>query len=245
MKKQSAQAEEATAGTSGGAREGILQAALELIARDGFDGVRIADIAARAGVSSPLVHYHFADREKLLTDALTHSLARAEARLARRTRHAHRDTPAERLADLVDFGLPLTHDDVLECRLWTELESRSAGSAELAATLGEFRNRVLRPFAAVVEDGLETGDFRDCDPDEVATVAMALLDGLTIRLLTGAPALDLADARRLAARQLCLAVGYRGDLPFQPLPDPGPPPPPRAPQPPARRRRAPRASARL
>ncbi|MFB8032168.1 TetR family transcriptional regulator [Streptomyces sp. NPDC056004] len=30
--------------------------------RDGFDGVRIADIAAHAGVFAALVHYHFTGR---------------------------------------------------------------------------------------------------------------------------------------------------------------------------------------
>ncbi|MFJ9373011.1 hypothetical protein [Streptomyces sp. NPDC101455] len=52
-----------------------------------------------------------------------------------------------------------------------------------------------------------------------------LLDGLTDRLITDESALGLADARRLAADMLTLAVHYDGDLPFQPLPDPGTPPP--------------------
>ncbi|MEV7009463.1 TetR family transcriptional regulator C-terminal domain-containing protein [Streptosporangium sp. NPDC051022] len=235
--------EPAATGTRGG-REGILQAAVELIARDGFDGVRIADIAARAGVSTALVHYHFAVRDRLLTDALAHSLTRAEARLERRTHSSRRDSPAERLADLIDFGLPLTRDDVLECRLWTELESRSTGSAELTAALAELRRRVRAPFVAAVEDGLRTGDFRDCDPGDVATIATALLDGMTSRLLSDPGGLTLTDARRLAAHQLTLAVGYRGELPFQPLPAPETPPPHTRPDRAAsRRRRAPRTPA--
>ncbi|AWW43271.1 MULTISPECIES: TetR/AcrR family transcriptional regulator [Streptomyces] len=224
-----------------GAKEGILQAAVELIARDGFDGVRLADIARRAGVSNALVHYHFDSRERLLTDALAYSLTREEVRLERRTRQSHRDRPAERLADLIDFGLPLTHDDVLECRLWAELKIRSAGSVEMSGRLAEFRARLLEPLAAVVEAGLRDGVFSDCDPADVAAVAMALLEGLTHRLITETGGLTLADARRLAARQLTLAVGYSGDLPFRPLPDPGPQRIDlQAPRP--RRLRAPRAS---
>lgn len=74
-----------------GGRDGILQAAVELIARDGFDGVRIADIAAHAKVSTALVHYHFTGRDRLLTDALTYSLTRAEARLEGRTQSSDRE----------------------------------------------------------------------------------------------------------------------------------------------------------
>lgn len=229
-------------GPVSGARDGILQAAVELIARDGFDGVRIADIAAHAGVSTALVHYHFTGRDRLLTDALAYSLSRAEARLEKRAVGSDRSTPAERLADLVDFGLPLTDDDILECRLWSELEIRSAGSADLAAALTGLRRRILARLGAAVEDGLRSGDFHDCDPHDTATVAMALLDGLTNRILTDPDALSLDDARRLAGRQLALAVGYRGTLPFQPLPATGPRSRPAQPRT-KPRRRAPRGPA--
>jgi AcrR family transcriptional regulator len=55
------------------AREQILDAAVERIASDGIDDVRIARIAMDAGVSTSLVHYHFDSREALLAEALEHS----------------------------------------------------------------------------------------------------------------------------------------------------------------------------
>ncbi|TQS47021.1 TetR/AcrR family transcriptional regulator [Cryptosporangium phraense] len=232
------------------ARERILQSALELIARDGFDGVRLADIAQGAGVSTALLHYHFASRAQLLTDALAQSLSAAERRLEHRTADARRTRADQRFADLIDFGLPLTPEDVLEWRLWAELEHRASGSPELARSLAALNDRLLRPLAAAVASGLEEGQFSGCDPDDVATVALALLGGLATRLSAGDPGLSVGRARRLAGRQLALAVGYEGELPFQPLP-PLPPAPAAAPSsasvegaPIARRRRAPKASAR-
>ncbi len=44
-----------------------------------MDEVRVARIARAAGVSTALVHYHFATREALLGEALRHSYARAGA----------------------------------------------------------------------------------------------------------------------------------------------------------------------
>ena len=58
-------------------RERILDAAINRIAADGIDGVRIAKIAMDARVSTALVHYHFATREALLAEALVHSFDRA------------------------------------------------------------------------------------------------------------------------------------------------------------------------
>ena len=55
------------------ARARILDAAVQLIAREGIDDVRIARIAMQAGVSASLLHYHFASRDTLLAEALEHS----------------------------------------------------------------------------------------------------------------------------------------------------------------------------
>lgn len=44
----------------------ILDAALRCIAREGAAAVALSDVAAEAGVSKALIHYHFNDRETLL-----------------------------------------------------------------------------------------------------------------------------------------------------------------------------------
>jgi len=66
-------------------RERILDAAIERIAGDGIDGVRIARIAMDAGVSTALVHYHFRTREVLLAETLDYAFDQlvAEAYLTR------------------------------------------------------------------------------------------------------------------------------------------------------------------
>ena len=79
-------------------RERILDAAVERIASDGIDAVRIARIAMDARVSTALVHYHFATREALLAEALVHSFDRAGDT---------RTTGEGRLRDMIEQCLPL------------------------------------------------------------------------------------------------------------------------------------------
>lgn len=43
----------------------ILRSALREFATQGFEGARMSDIAERAGITKPLLHYHFSDKEKL------------------------------------------------------------------------------------------------------------------------------------------------------------------------------------
>jgi AcrR family transcriptional regulator len=51
---------------STGARERILDAAIEVLKADGFAGLTLAKVAARAGESKPLVAYHFGSKQGLV-----------------------------------------------------------------------------------------------------------------------------------------------------------------------------------
>ncbi|HXY46224.1 MAG TPA: helix-turn-helix domain-containing protein, partial [Acidimicrobiales bacterium] len=46
-------------------RERILAAALDLFSELSFDGASTRDIAARAGVTQPLLNYHFRSKDEL------------------------------------------------------------------------------------------------------------------------------------------------------------------------------------
>ena len=54
---------------STGARERILAAALETLKADGYAGLTIAKVAARAGENKALVSYHFASKQGLIAAA--------------------------------------------------------------------------------------------------------------------------------------------------------------------------------
>jgi AcrR family transcriptional regulator len=76
------------------ARARVLRAALEVFADVGFDAAGTTEIARRAGVTQPLVHYHFATKELLWREAV----AELFGRLAALTDDAS--------ADLVDLAPP-------------------------------------------------------------------------------------------------------------------------------------------
>jgi len=51
----------------------ILEAALRIFARDGFDGASIPEIARAASIGHPLVHYHFGSKENLWRAAVDYA----------------------------------------------------------------------------------------------------------------------------------------------------------------------------
>src|SRR5512138_2639115 len=56
--------------TAADTRERLLRAAAEVFARRGYDGTRVADIAAAAGVSNAALYAHFGSKAELLVEAL-------------------------------------------------------------------------------------------------------------------------------------------------------------------------------
>ena len=61
--------------------------------------------------------------------------------------------------------------------------------------------------ARVIRRGVQSGEFRAVDPDEVADLAMALLRRAGLRALMRDPAMGLERARRIAAERLGAELG--------------------------------------
>ena len=55
-------------------RDRLLRAAVEACVEFGYEGVTLADIARRAGVSTPAVYSHFTGKASLLVEAIKHEL---------------------------------------------------------------------------------------------------------------------------------------------------------------------------
>src|SRR5204862_2649043 len=60
-------------------RQRLLEAALEVFARDGFRGATIERICKRAGANIAAAHYHFGDKRKLYAAVFEHADRRAQA----------------------------------------------------------------------------------------------------------------------------------------------------------------------
>ena len=193
-----------------GARDRILAAAVRRIASEGIDDVRIARIAMDAGVSTSLVHYHFATREALLAEALEYSYTRAgDARIS--SGQLPVASHAERLRAMIDQCLPSTPSLEEDWVLWVELWLRAVRHPELRPVAEKLYARLRSWFAAEIAAGVRDGEFGPCEPGAVADRTLALIDGLGIRTLIGDRRISLQRARRMVraalARELQLQAG--------------------------------------
>jgi AcrR family transcriptional regulator len=163
-------------------RERILDAAVRRIAADGIDAVRIARIAMDAGVSTALVHYHFATREALLAEALEHSFEHAG--------EGRRAEVGEGLRGMIEQCLPLPGEQERDWVLWVELWLRAVRHPELRPTAAQLYARMHEWFKEAIQE-----EFPDADPDATADRILAMIDGYGVRALLGDPGMPLERAR--------------------------------------------------
>jgi AcrR family transcriptional regulator len=174
-------------------REQITRAALEAIAERGFQEVRVADIARRAGTSAPAVLYHFDSKDEILDAAVS---------LAEDTFYAEVDAtlqePAQagqRLVRLLECGCGGDAPaDVAMWKVWLEIYTRALRNRHTARTRQLLDRRWRATLATTIRDGQARGEFSPAvDAELVALQLAALMDGLAIQLALGDP--DISGER--------------------------------------------------
>ncbi|MBB1252988.1 TetR/AcrR family transcriptional regulator [Streptomyces alkaliterrae] len=171
-------------------REEVLAAAMATIAEGGLDKLTMAGLGRQVGMSSGHLLYYFHSKDELLLQTLEWS----EAALGdeRRSLLVRGAPVRSRLLAYVDLYVPDAPGDP-HWTLWLEVwnRSRKAGPAERerqAAIEGAWH----RDLAALLAEGVSTGEFRPVDADRTATRLRALLDGFSIQLAVGLPTVDRA-----------------------------------------------------
>ncbi|MDX2592666.1 MULTISPECIES: TetR/AcrR family transcriptional regulator [Streptomyces] len=191
-------------------RERILTAACEVIAEIGFEKIRMRMVAERAGVSTALLHYHFDTREKLFTEAMTHSFANTALDAER---DAETAPAAVVLARILRSLLPTDPELRQDWRLWQELWARSLRDETTRAFAVDLYAQLHAWVAGAVRRGIASGEFAPVDVDGLSTLVLSLSDGYGIRLMLRDPAVTLDTALTAIWRQVSAALGLPDALP--------------------------------
>jgi TetR/AcrR family transcriptional regulator len=128
----------------------ILAAAESVFAEHGFGGATMAEIAARAGVPKPNVHYYFPSKAKLYRAVIERVLT---AWLDAADSFDANDDPAEALTAYIATKMELAREMPLSSRIWASEIMRGAPFIQdfLETTLTQWvssRDKVVRKWIA-------------------------------------------------------------------------------------------------
>ena len=180
----------------------ILEAAVPLVAEKGAGRVGLRDIARAAGVSVGTVTYHFGGVQEILTEAVSMEIDGYYRPLGERM--LSRPTAAEGLEVLVEGVFSPETDR--HWRLWFDNWAASDDAEPDDRQRRRYEEWAER-VAELIRRGCAEGAFACADVTETTTRFNALVDGLALRRLRGAPPLSLDQARAHLRRFLRSELG--------------------------------------
>ena len=186
-------------------RPQILAAAAKVIARRGFTGLRLADVAAEAGVSIGTVQHYFGTRERLLMATFSFETDQAVERWYQAADGGV--TPWQQVLALVDIVLePPTFRE--RWTRWLQFWAVYARDPRRRRAMGEIYEQWRAPFRRVIEEGVATGAFRPAwSIEDAVDRTVALFDGLALQTLLEAPGTSLERLRELLVTSLAADLG--------------------------------------
>ncbi len=146
-------------------KERVLSAAVELFARQGYDGTSVTQVINQAGVAKGGFYHHFASKEALLYevygDLITRQLAAMDAILAEG--RAPAETLRALILDLVESTAASAQQALVFWR-----EQHKLGD-ERTEQYRRARRRYHDTVARLVRDGQATGQFAAVASPEIVT----------------------------------------------------------------------------
>ncbi len=158
----------------------ILEATIELLAEEGFGGLSIEAVAARAGVGKTTVYRRWPSKIPLVVDALTHLKMPASVAIADDV--STRDALVRALSEGVRAHPTVPTDRILAGIIGAMSQDPELADAVRSGLLSKRRDNVF----ALIERGKARGEVR---PDADVEVIADLLSGPIVmrRMITGRP----------------------------------------------------------
>jgi len=177
-------------------RQQLIEATIDVMARKGYSGTTMLDVAKAAGLSSGIVNFHFETKEKLLVE--TFKYLADEYRANWHKALAAGGDPAGQLRSLLfsDFNPEICSPRKLAawCAFWAEAQSRPTYLEHCGSNDEEYSAIVLGLCKAIIKKGRYPHV-----PELIARALDALLEGIWLDLMTMAKPYSLEDAKQTIA----------------------------------------------
>jgi AcrR family transcriptional regulator len=161
-------------------RTKILDAAEKLISKEGYHNTSMDEIVEESGLSKGAIYGYFRSKDELFLALQDRQLETSLKEI--RSTFAPEDsakTKLEKATDMVFSSLVGLSKQA--CRMNLEF----AVAARAIKSLQRMRDRQFKTerdfVAGIINEGIKTGEFRrDIDPDSLASMLIAMVDGLAL-----------------------------------------------------------------
>jgi AcrR family transcriptional regulator len=180
----------------GSARQRLLREAADIFSRKGYAATSVGEIVAAAGVTKPVLYYHFESKEKLYLTLIEESIAHFRKAIE----NSYRDetgTVADRIRRLCDVIVGHALENLSIVRLTHGMHYAPPEGAPACHHGCEFPYTIHAMIRDLVELGVRSGEFKPAGhPIDLVWTIMGLVSVcINSNLVDPAPALTPAGFR--------------------------------------------------
>ncbi len=182
-------------------RSQIATALLAVMAKHGYDGASIGEIAAKAKLAPGLVHYHFANKLEILLEA-THILA-AEHERSLASAVADAPSAAAALDAIIDVHLGLgAHADPARLACWIQIAGEAIRHAGVRTEYRAVIASLVRRIELAIRSGIAAGELACSDPAAAGVAIAAAIQGYFVMAATARDLIPRGTAAASTRRML-------------------------------------------
>ncbi|MFO7679806.1 MAG: TetR/AcrR family transcriptional regulator [Chloroflexota bacterium] len=156
----------------------VYAAAARLFARKGFHATRMQDIADELGMQKGSLYYYFKSKDELLSSLVAGSVQEAQSSLQAILDSTH--APGQKLALAIEEHLRILQQNA-DLHLINTQEILMSLDEETAVTIEALLKSYENTWAAILQEGVNTGEFR---PDLDQKIVIKALLGMCNATLT-------------------------------------------------------------
>jgi AcrR family transcriptional regulator len=179
-------------------RELIVDSALRLILKNGYDRTTLDHVAVQAGVSKGLISYYFPNKDALFLAVLDkiHQRLRQDLEACYRADMNARERLRLNLTNL--FGSEKRARQYYTVLL--DFLARVPREKSIQAGAEAIYQTVLQYVEWTITDGVRSGEFRSVDTRDEASMIVAMMEGLILQWLFNRESHSLEEAYALCDR---------------------------------------------
>ncbi len=184
----------------------ILEAALAVFARLGFQQTRMDDIAEQAGLSKGALYLYYKSKDAIIAALLKYFFTQEFKRLQAFVEADHEVSVHDQLMALTRQLAAAMHWMARLMPIAFEFYAIAGRDQEVHQFLKEFYHDYRRELARLIQRGIERDEFRTLDAEATATTLAALYEGLALLYFVDPQAHQWAEQVETSVRLLLEGV---------------------------------------
>jgi TetR/AcrR family transcriptional regulator len=176
------------------ARSLLLTSALKLFNQKGYAGTTVREIVAEAGVTKPVLYYYFGSKEGVYLELLKVPFRKFDELLA--DFHREGSSASEKLMALCESSFQLFYENIETAKLMNAIYYGPPQGAPFF-DFEAYHVRLLNEIRQLVEEGIETGEFRKLDVNDMMLAIIGSIHIATDMMLCKTP-VTMIDKKSLS-----------------------------------------------